>query len=230
MAKAADDVAVDVINADGARVRRIAQGQDVRPGTPLRLRWNGRRDDGRRAPDGRYRLRVTFRGQGRAAIVPGLTVVDTHPPHSTVCVGVRCTDPRTANIVAPGTDRVRVYIKGVSRRYPTDVRVLRTDDGPPHEVAHFTAPAGTHRLLWDGRVGGAAAPPGIYLFQVRVRDRAGNVAVTPAHLRAGEIGGRPRPTIRALAAQPPLTPGTAGGEGGGVFGAPGGGAPPGGRP
>jgi len=210
MAKPADDVAVDVVDAAGGRVRRVAQGVDLRPGVPLRLNWDGRRDDGRRAPDGRYRLRVTFRGQGRAAIVPSLTLVDTHPPHSTVCVGVRCTQRRTANIVEPGTARVPVYVKGVSRRYPTQVRVLRTDDGPPHEVATFTGPPRAHRLLWDGRVDGRPAPPGIYLFQVRVRDRAGNVAVSPAHLQPGEISGRPGLTIRGIAAQPPLMPVTAG--------------------
>jgi hypothetical protein len=59
-------------------------------------------------------------------------------------------------------------------------------------------------------VNGAPAPPGIYLFRVRVRDRAGNVAVTPRHLQAGEIPGRPGLTIRGIAAQPPLRPVTTG--------------------
>jgi hypothetical protein len=45
---------------------------------------------------------------------------------------------------------------------------------------------------------------------VQVRDRAGNVAVTPRHLRAGDIPGRPGLTIRGIAAQPPLRPVTAG--------------------
>jgi hypothetical protein len=210
LAKPADDVAVDVIDANGDRVDRIAQGRDVRPGVPLKLRWNGRTDAGRRAPDGRYRLRVTFHGQGRAVVVPSLTVVDTRPPHSVVCVGVRCTSDRTANIVEPGTDRVRVYVKGVSRKFPTQVRVLRTDDGPPHEVATFAGEPKTHRLIWDGLVDGKPAPPGIYLFEVLVRDRAGNVAVTPARVQAGEIPGRPGLTVRSLAVQPPLMPVTAG--------------------
>jgi hypothetical protein len=210
MAKAADDVAVDVIDANGDRVDRIAAGRDIRPGKRLPLSWNGRTDAGGRVPDGRYRLRVTFRGQGRAVIVPGLTVVDTKPPHSIVCVGVRCTSRATANIVEPGTQRVPVYVKGVSRRYPTQVRVLRTDDGKPHEVAGFTGEPGAHRLIWDGQVDGKPAPPGIYLFQVMVRDRAGNVAVTPPRLDASDVRGRPGLTIRSLAVQPPLMPVTAG--------------------
>src|SRR5205823_2623628 len=106
--------------------------------------------------------------------------------------------------------RVRVYVDGVSRRYRTQVRVLRTDDGPPHEVARFTGAAKAHRLIWDGLVDGRPAPPGIYLFQVVVRDRAGNVAVTPPRLDAAEVPGRPGLTIRSLAVQPPLMPVTAG--------------------
>ena len=202
--KAAGDVDVDVVNAAQLRVRRLVQGVNVRPGVPLRLHWNGRTDAGRRASDGRYRLRVTLVRQGQAVMVPGATVVDTKPPHSIVCVGVRCTSSRTANIVAPGTSPIRIYVKGVSRRFPTQVAVLRTDDGPPHVVARFTGPARTHRLEWDGLVGAAPAPPGVYLFRVRVRDRAGNIAVTPRHLQAGEIPGRPGLTIRGIAAQPPL--------------------------
>jgi hypothetical protein len=210
MANAADDVAVDVIDANGDRVARIAAGRDIRPGRPLALSWDGRTDAGRRAPDGRYRLRVTSRGQGRAVIVPGVTVVDTKPPHSIVCVGVPCTSRETANIVEPGTNRIRVWVKGVSRKFPTQVRVLRTDDGKPHQVASFTGDPGTHRLIWDGLVDGKPAPPGIYLFQVMVRDRAGNVAVTPARLEPADIPGRPGLTIRSLAVQPPLMPVTAG--------------------
>jgi hypothetical protein len=209
-AKAADDVAVDVVDASGERVRRLAGGVSLRPHVPLALRWNGRTDAGRRAPDGRYRLRVTLRAQGRTLIVPSLTVVDTRAPHSTVCVGVRCTENRTANIVAPGTSPIRVYVKGISRKFPTEVAVLRTDDGPPHAVARFQAAPGAHRLEWDGLVNGAPAPAGIYLFRIRVRDRAGNVAVTPRHLTAADIRGRPGLTIRGLGAQPPLRPVTAG--------------------
>src|SRR3954471_13808010 len=54
MAKPADEVSVAVVHSAGVGVRRVAQAVDVRPGGPLRVRWDGRRDDGRRAPDGRY--------------------------------------------------------------------------------------------------------------------------------------------------------------------------------
>jgi hypothetical protein len=211
VAKPVHDMTVDVVDAESlVPVRRLVSGVSLRPGVKLRLRWNGRTNAGRRAPDGRYRLRATLRERGATVTVPGATIVDTRPPRSVVCVGVRCRLDRTANIVAPGTHPIRIYIRGVSRRYPTEVDVLRTDDGPPRVVAHFQGSPGARGIDWDGLVDGAPAPPGIYLFRVRVRDVAGNVEVTPRHLRADDIRGRPGLTIRGVAAQPPLRPVTAG--------------------
>ena len=72
-------------------------------------------------------------------------------------------------------------------------------------------PAGEHRLDWDPRVDGRPLDPGTYVVQSEVRDRAGNVGITPAVLEVGaEIPGRPGLTVRGLAAQPPLRPATAG--------------------
>ena len=52
MAKPADDVAVDVIDANGDRVDRVASGLNIRPGKRLPLSWNGHTDAGGRVPDG----------------------------------------------------------------------------------------------------------------------------------------------------------------------------------
>jgi hypothetical protein len=48
------------------------------------------------------------------------------------------------------------------------------------------------------------------LVQVRVRDTARNVGVSPAEFEVGAIRGRPGITVRGLAAQPPLRPVTEG--------------------
>jgi N,N-dimethylformamidase beta subunit-like protein len=71
---------------------------------------------------------------------------------------------------------------------------------------------GLKRWTWDGRSGGKPVPPGVYVVQVRVRDRAGNVGSNPARVPfdAGDSPGPAGITVRALAAQPPLRPVTAG--------------------
>jgi flagellar hook assembly protein FlgD len=211
--KVADDVTVDVVTLDGDRVKRLADGVRVAAKRPLELDWDGTTDEGRRAPDGQYRLRVTLRDEGRAAIVQQTMNVDTRAPRSEVCVGFRCNDPqkRMGNIISQGDRLVKIYIKGVSSLYATQFRVLRTDQGAPREVARLRLKAGAHRLDWDPRVNGEPLDPGTYLVQAEVRDRAGNVGITPAVLEAGaDIPGRPGLTVRGLNAQPPLRPVTAG--------------------
>ena len=140
--------------------------------------------------------------------------VDTRAPRSEVCIGFRCNDPRKrmGNIISQGDRPVKIYIKGVSPRYATQFRVLRTDDGKPREVTRFELRGGRapHGL---GRAASTASrsPPGTYIVQSEVRDTAGNVGVTPAVLEVGaDIPGRPGLTVRGIAAQPPLRPVTAG--------------------
>jgi hypothetical protein len=209
--KVSDDVTVDVVDLDGDAVRRLADGVPVRAYRPLRLVWNGRGDDGQRVPDGQYRLRVTLRDEGRSATIQQAIRVDTRPPRSTVCIGHPCREKEMGNIISQGDRRVRIYINGVSKTYPTEFRVLRTDGGgEPREVEQLKLRPGGRRLVWDGLVDGKPLAPGTYLVQARVRDRAGNVGITPATIEAGAVPGRPGLTVRGIAAQPPLRPATAG--------------------
>ena len=211
--KVADDVTVDVVNLDGDRIKRLAEAVPVAAYRPLRLDWDGTTDEGRRAPDGQYRLRVTLRDEGRSATVQQTMNVDTRAPRSEVCIGFRCNDPRKrmGNIVSQGDRPVKIYIKGVSPRYATQFRVLRTDDGKPREITTFELKAGKHRADWNALVNGEPLPPGTYVVQSEVRDTAGNVGITPAVLEVGaDIPGRPGLTVRGINAQPPLRPVTAG--------------------
>jgi hypothetical protein len=139
--------------------------------------------------------------------------VDTRAPRSEICIGFKCNDPkkRMGNIISQGDRPVKVYIKGVSPLYETQFRVLRTDDGEPREVASFSLKAGRHRADWDALVDGEPLAPGTYIVQSEVRDRAGNVGITPAVIEVGaDIPGRPGLTVRGINAQPPLRPVTAG--------------------
>jgi hypothetical protein len=206
-----DDVTVDVVTQDGDRVRRLADDIPARAHRALRLEWDGRRDDGTRAPDGNYRVRVSLRKEGRSTVIQRTMTLDTKPPSSEVCVGKPCRTRSTENlenVVAPSAKSVRVYIKGISRAYRTRFTVYRTDQGRPVKVAEFQNKRGSHVAEFDDPK--VLTVPGTYLFQASVRDRAGNWGTSPKVIEPGAIQGRPGLTVRGIAVQPPVRPVTAG--------------------
>ena len=208
--KVSDDVTVDVVNLDGDRIKRLADSVSVRAYSPLTLVWNGMTDAGDRAPDGRYRLRVALRDEGRSATVQQTMNVDTKAPRAQVCIGFKCSVKNQGNIISQGDREVKIYIDRVSPFYATTFRVLRTDDGKPREVTHFELKAGAHRMVWNGLVDNEPLPLGTYIVQSEVRDIAGNVGISPTEFEQTAVRGRPGLTVRGLAAQPPLRPVTAG--------------------
>jgi flagellar hook assembly protein FlgD len=209
--RVADDATIDVVNLDGDRVKRLAENRAMVPFRPVRLVWDGTGDNGRRVPDGQYRLRVSLRDEGRSATIQKTTTVDTRAPRSQLCVGFKCSDTkRMGNVISQGDRRVWFYIRGVSR-FRTNLVIWRTDQGKPRVVAKLGFPGKRNRLEWNGLdEHGKPLPIGTYLVQARVRDTARNVGVTPAEFAVGAIPGRPGLTVRGLAAQPPLRPVTAG--------------------
>jgi hypothetical protein len=138
--------------------------------------------------------------------VPSKLRVDTRPPEPYV------TQVTPERIVAPGTSGITLNVRRISRRSPTDVRLWRTDSDPPKPVAEGRLEPGQREWAWDGKVDGKPAPPGIYLAQVSVTDQAGNIGVVPKTVKPGasHVPGHPGITVRALAAQPPIGPVTAG--------------------
>lgn len=201
----ADDLTIGIVNADGDRVRRLATNVAARPYQPVRVTWDGRDDEGRRAADGIYRLRVGLRRQGRSVVVQQAITLDTVPPRPLVRAGG---DDRA--VISPRGGPVPIRIRGAGRRAP-DVSVWRTDVSPARRVARVRASRGG-RAEWDPTPSGGAAAPGIYLIEASARDRAGNVGSSAPGLPRlpDEVRGRPGVTIRALAVQPPVFPQRAG--------------------
>ena len=200
------EISVDVVDSAGDSVRRLAEEATVGPARPLPLEWDGRTDAGVRVPDGRYRIRVTLRREGRSVVVPRTTLVDTKPPRPRV----RRIEP--APIVAPGTAPIRIEVGSVSMRLLKRATIYRVDDGPARVVATLPPVRDSLTLEWDGLVGGRPAPIGTYIVQVSARDRAANIGTTPADVPAERGQGRGQPTlvVRAIAAEMPARPSTAG--------------------
>jgi hypothetical protein len=200
------EVSVDVVDASGDAVRRLVEDATVSPQKPLQLRWDGRTDAGRIVPDGRYRVRVTLRREGRSVTVPRTTLVDTVAPRPRV----RKIAP--GSIIGPVAGPVQIEIGSVSRRLTKSARVYRIDGGDPHPVADVPPVTDTRTLTWNGQVDGKPAPPGVYVVQVTARDRAGNEGTTPAKLPVDrdDARGKPGLTVRTIAAEPPARPVTAG--------------------
>lgn len=203
-----DVITADLVDASGDPVRRVATERTVTPGRPLRLSWDGKTDAGTTAPDGLYRVRVSLVRQGRSVISPRLITLDTKPPRPRV---VRIAP---GQIVGPQAPEMAITVRGISGRRATRFRVLRTDEGKPTVVSAGRRAPGLRRWKWNGRSRGEPVPPGVYVVQVRVTDRAGNVGVNPAEVppEAGESPGPAGITVRSLAVQPPLKPVTAGGK------------------
>jgi hypothetical protein len=200
------EVSVAVVDASGDAVRRLVDDATVSPSRPLQLRWDGRTNEGRIVPDGRYRVRVTLRREGRSVTVPRTTLVDTVAPRPRV----RRTTP--GPIIGPVAGPVQIEVGSVSRRLTKSARIWRIDGGDPHAVADVPAITDSRTLTWNGQVAGKPAPPGVYVAQVTARDRAGNEGTTPAEVPTDrdDARGRPGLTVRTIAAEPPVRAVTAG--------------------
>jgi hypothetical protein len=202
-----DDVTAAVVDDKGDVVRTLLDNRPLAAGTPISIAWDGRTGSGLRAPDGRYRLRINLRRQGRSVVSRRSVVLDITPPHPVVTAV-------TPNIFpARGAGSVIVRFRGPAGFAPR-FTVYRTDRLPARVVAQFAGTARSHVGRWDGLVAGRKAPPGTYLISVEVRDRAGNRGSAPAQLppRAGEVQGHAGVTIRYVGAQQ-LTGPTAPGPG-----------------
>src|SRR3954469_15171183 len=180
-------ISFSILDSEGNEVRRLVQDRQLPGDSHNRFTWNGRNDEGEVVPQGIYRMRVLRRDEGRVIDSVKEIRVDLQPPR----VRLLSAKPSVIAPRAPGqSPEVEIRYSGPKNKAP-EFRVFRTDDAPkPHVVRRFR---GRGRVgIWHGEVatGPAAtgkAPDGDYAFSVRVRDKAGNLAVAPAAVpRAGD--------------------------------------------
>ena len=202
-----DTTTVSIVDDDGHEIRKLADDKRLAKGTHSYV-WDGRDDDGERAPDGDYHLRVLLRNEGRGLTAARSLVLDTTPPHPRLLAAT----PATIAAGAPGNrGRVRIRFEGPSDPAP-EFRVYRTDDGPVHEVARFKGTRFRKIGFWDGRIAGKPAPDGIYAFGVVVRDRAFVAGSAPGRLPPTRAEARPETgvSVRGVTIEGPLEPVRAG--------------------
>jgi FlgD Ig-like domain len=208
----ADDVRLSVLDATGDEVRVLDAHRALASGALGRFAWNGRLGAGTVAPDGRYRLRVVLRREGRSLIAGLPTRLDTTPPRPLVeWIGPYGT--RGPEILPlPGGRPAEVHLRTAGR---TVVRVFAMAPGRPRQVLERALASGATSWSWDGRdARGRAIGPGTYVVGVETLDRAGNLGASPARGRDGlpattygtRLAGGGGVTVRDLAIQPPSAP------------------------
>jgi hypothetical protein len=184
-----DTVDVYVVEAeDDQIVRTVATGRhmriDVRNPDGV-FHWNGRKDNGKVAPDGTYYFRVALLHQGRTVDLnaAGQTMkVKTVPPRPVV------TGVTPSTISSASGERVTIHYSGNEHRGGT-VLIYRTDlPGGPRLVKTFLTPWNGQTAVWDGTIGGHPAPAGTYLIGLEVSDAACNTGRYPAHVRSVPTG------------------------------------------
>src|SRR5262249_32775347 len=119
----AQELAVDVVDDDGQVVRRLLPARRVKA---IGIRWDGRTDGGKVAPDGTYRFRLDL--PHRTVVMPNPVRLDTTPPHVRVSV--------TDRVFSPDGDSVRdrVGVRYQSNEQLFDVRLVVTGPSGRHVV------------------------------------------------------------------------------------------------
>ena len=213
--KRSDRVTVTVVDRDGDPVRELLS-RESGSYREVRVKWDGRDDDGARAPDGRYRYRITLQRQGRSVIFPRSVDLDTTPPHPLVTsIGPeRSPVPRPELLPVTGRGEATIRFHAPGRRL--EVSLFKLGPGRPRVVVpRLPVADGATSARWDGRLpDGRAASPGTYVVGIEVRDRAGNIGRVPTRDARGlpapgygvTLPGRGGITVRYLGAAAPATP------------------------
>ncbi len=208
--KETDTVSVAVLDVNGDQVRELLGGRHVAKGTLVRLKWDGRTDDGTRAPDGRYRYRITLQHKGRSVVLASSVRIDTTPPHPRVTsIGPRHEFGPELLPTQEGGDAI-VHLDAPGTK-PV-VRLFKTGPGPTRLVLQEKLDDGAKVWHWNGLTpSGRPVSPGTYLVAIETRDEAGNRGMSPPLNRRGlpvtsygaKLPGHGGITVRYLGVRPP---------------------------
>jgi hypothetical protein len=215
--KRTDEVRVAIVDRDGDEVRALADDRHMPAYTPTRFAWNGLTDDGARAPDGVYHVRITLRREGRSITLRFGIRLDTTPPRPRiVSVGpFKAPGPEILPLADGGDAEVHLQAPG----YQPVIRLFKTGPGPVRLVLEDDSlDDGATEWRWNGTVDGRPVSPGTYLVTIETRDKAGNRGLSPPLDRrgmpvityGGKLPGHGGITVRYLGVLPPYLPTMAG--------------------
>jgi hypothetical protein len=167
----ADRLTLSLLDSEGKRVRTLVDGDRYNRGAH-HFFWNGRDDDGKLLPEGRYRPKVVLGNADRTIVLPNPIRVDVTRPS----VAVASVKPRLISPDGDGYgDVVRVRYRANER-----VRGILLVNGQRRILSSRQRPTG--QLEW--RAGGSGVrtlPPGTYRLAVKAQDLAGNLSkIVPA--------------------------------------------------
>ena len=216
--KRSELIDVAVVDERGDKVRELASGVQL-PAyrTIAPLSWNGRDENGKVVADGRYRIRVTLRREGRSIVVPKSFLVDTLPPTIRVVAIGPSAGPGPE--LLPRADGQPAQIRLNTSARDGRLLIFRTAPLPTEQVAELPIAQGSDQVSWDGRgSNGRLVAPGTYLAVAQRRDSAGVLGSSvpldakgmPIIVYGQRLPGQGGITVRPIAAQPPLLPSTAG--------------------
>jgi hypothetical protein len=217
--KETDDITVAVLDSSGDEVRQLLSSRHVHAGELVRLLWDGLTDDGRRAPDGRYRYRITLRHQGRSVKLASSVRLDTTPPRPRVTSVGPFKVPGPEILPQPDGGDAVVHLQAPG--YKPVIRLFKTGPGAMRKVLEDDMlQDGATEWRWNGTVNGRPVSPGTYVATIETRDKAGNRGLSPPLDRhglpvatyGGKLPGHGGITVRYLGVLPPYLPTTAGDE------------------
>ena len=217
--KETDDITVAVLDSSGDEVRQLLSSRHVHAGELVRLLWDGLTDDGRRAPDGRYRYRITLRHQGRSVKLASSVRLDTTPPRPRVTSVGPFKVPGPEILPQPDGGDAVVHLQAPG--YRPVIRLFKTGPGAMRKVLEDDMlQDGATEWRWNGTVNGRPVSPGTYVATIETRDKAGNRGLSPPLDRhglpvatyGGKLPGHGGITVRYLGVLPPYLPTTTGDE------------------
>jgi hypothetical protein len=166
-----DDITVWVLNGRSQEVALLAAQHY--PRGPLTLKWNGRDNAGRRAPDGTYRVQIHLSGQHQTIELPNRIQLDTKPPQVLSVLENR-------QFFSPDGDHQSDFVR-LTYTLSKPAHVLLYLDGTRIQRSYRAHEKGS--ISWYGTAQGGTLKPGAYTLELGAVDANGNT--TPVASRSG---------------------------------------------